>query len=228
MTVAGALVFDFDGVIVNSEPVHLRAFQAVLATESIALSAREYYERYVGLADRDAFSQAARLSGRTLTPAQVEALVASKTAEVQRVLSTGSPLFPGADARIRALAAEWPLAVASGALREEIEQVLDRTGLASCFMTVVAAGDTARSKPAPDPYALAVDRLSAALGTRLDPADVAAVEDTLQGLASARAAGLRTIAVTTTYPAAALSSADYVAPDISAITPEIVRRVLAS
>jgi beta-phosphoglucomutase len=223
--VPDALVFDFDGVIVNSEPVHLRAFQAVLAAESIALSAREYYLRYVGLSDKDAFEEIARSSGASWTAERLDALVLAKTAEVQRVLAENSPLFPDAAARIRALAVEWPLAVASGALREEIEQVLDRAGLAGCFAAIVAAGETPRGKPAPDPYALAVERLSAAIGTRLVPSRVAAVEDTLQGLVSAHAAGLRTIAVTTTYPASALASADYVTTGISGLTPDVIRRV---
>jgi beta-phosphoglucomutase len=224
--VAGALVFDFDGVIVNSEPVHLRALQAVLASESIALSAREYYAHYVGLSDREALEAMARAADVPWTAGHIDALIAQKSAEVQRVLAEDSPLFPGAAARLRALAEEWPLAVASGALREEIVQVLDRAGLTSCFVTIVAAGDTPRSKPAPDPYALAVTRLSSALGVRLDPSSVAAVEDTLQGLASARAAGLRTIAVTTTYPAHALTAADFVTSDISSLTPDVVRQVL--
>jgi HAD superfamily hydrolase (TIGR01509 family) len=226
--VPGALVFDFDGVIVNSEPVHLRALQAVLVGEGVRLSAREYYAHYVGLSDREAFEALARDAGRSWTPAHVEALVADKSAEVQRVLAADSPLFPEAAERIRALSAEWPLAVASGALRHEIEQVLGRADLTSCFVTIVAAGDTPRSKPAPDPYRLAVLRLSAQLGTTLAAASVAAVEDTLQGLASARAAGLRTIAVSTTYPARVLGEADYVTTDISAITPDFVRRIFAA
>jgi beta-phosphoglucomutase len=224
--VAGALVFDFDGVIVNSEPLHLRALQAVLASESIALSAREYYAQYVGLSDRDTFIKIARNMAAPWTEGRLDALIAQKSTEMQRVLAEDSPLFPGAAARLRALSAEWPLAVASGALREEIVQVLDRAGLTSCFVTIVAAGDTSRSKPAPDPYALAVTRLSESLGVRLEPSSVAAIEDTLQGLASARAAGLRTIAVTTTYPAHALAAADFVTTDISALTPDVVRSVL--
>jgi beta-phosphoglucomutase len=225
--VADALVFDFDGVIVNSEPVHLRAFQAVLAEARVGLSARDYYARYVGLSDREAFEAVARDRGLTWSDGTVDALIEKKTQTVHRVLAERSPLFPAAASRIRALAGELPLAVASGALRPEIEQVLDRAGLSGCFTAIIAAGETPRSKPAPDPYATAVERLSSAVGRRLDPARVVAVEDTLQGLASARAAGLRTIAVTTTYPASALGVADYVTTDISGITIEVVRRVVS-
>jgi beta-phosphoglucomutase len=225
--VADAIVFDFDGVIVNSEPVHLRAFQSVLAELSVGLSARDYYARYAGLSDREAFDAVARDAGLSWTDGVVDALIAKKTVEVKRVLGERSPLFPAAASCIRALADEIPLAVASGALRPEIEQVLDRAGLSGCFTAIVAAGETPRSKPAPDPYATAVERLSSAVGRTIDPARVVAVEDTLQGLASARAAGLRTIAVTTTYPASTLGEADFVTTDISRITIEVVRRVVA-
>ena len=163
---ADALVFDFDGVIVNSEPVHLRAFQAVLAEASVGLNARDYYARYVGLSDREAFEAVARDAGVSWRDGVVDALIAKKTVEVQRVLAERSPLFPAAASRIRALAGEIPLAVASGALRPEIEQVLDRAGLSGCFTAIVAAGETPRGKPAPDPYAVAVERLSSAVGRR--------------------------------------------------------------
>jgi HAD superfamily hydrolase (TIGR01509 family) len=223
--VADAIVFDFDGVIVNSEPVHLRAFQAVLAEDGLSLSAREYYERYVGLSDREAFEAVAHDAGVERPAGWAEALMARKTVEVRRVLAEEAPLFPAAASRIRALAAALPLAVASGALRPEIDQVLVRAGIADCFAAIVAAEDTRRSKPAPDPYELAVERLSRAIGRPIAPSRVVAVEDTVQGLASARAAGLRTIAVTTTYPASALE-ADYVTTDISGITLERVRQVV--
>ena len=85
-------------------------------------------------------------------------------------------------------------------------------------MAIVAAGETPRSKPAPDPYLRALDRLSGHAGRRLDPSAVVGVEDTVQGLLSLRAAGLRRIAVTTTLPAAALAAAELVVSDITAVT----------
>jgi beta-phosphoglucomutase-like phosphatase (HAD superfamily) len=96
--------------------------------------------------------------------------------------------------------------------------VLERAGLAACFSAIVAAGETARGKPAPDPYARAVDLLGQSTGAVIDPARVVAVEDTTQGLASAREARLRTIAVTTTYPADAMRDADVVVPTLREVT----------
>jgi HAD superfamily hydrolase (TIGR01509 family) len=134
----------------------------------------------------------------------------------------GSILFPGADAAVRRLAAELPLAIASGALRAEILRVLDSTGLSRYFDAVVAAEDTPASKPAPDPYARAVSLLGAAIGAPLTSDECVAVEDSQWGLESARSAGLHTIAVTHTYPGHALT-ADLVIPGLDELTLAAVR-----
>ena len=105
------------------------------------------------------------------------------------------------------MAEECPLAIASGALRAEIMRVLDREDLAGFFPVVVAAEDTPASKPAPDPYLRAVERMAAATGVALAPSECVAIEDSRWGLESARAAGLRTVAITHTYPADTLTDA---------------------
>jgi len=213
-----AVVFDFDGVLANSEPLHLRAFQSVLSGRGVALSAQEYYEAYVGLDDETVFRQLARERGLAATDAWVAALTAEKMDVLQRLLQGASPLFPGAAGAVRAMAARVPVAVASGAVRREILQVLDGGGLTEVFTAIVAAGETELSKPAPHPYRRAVELIEVATGDALDPARVAAVEDSLQGLASARAAGLRTVALSTTFRPEALQGATMVLPDISAVT----------
>jgi HAD superfamily hydrolase (TIGR01509 family) len=220
------LVLDFDGVIVNSEPLHLRAFQEVLAAEGAGLSAQEYYDRYVGLDDAAMFRAFAVDQGLAGGDGWVERSIAAKTARMQALLRAGSPLFAGAAAHIRELARTVPVAVASGALRHEIEQVLEEAALVNCFDAIVAAGDTLRGKPAPDPYARAVELLARATGEPIDPRRVVAVEDTLQGLASARAARLRTIAVTTTYPAEAVRGADAVVGTICDVTLPLLESVV--
>jgi len=213
-----AIVLDFDGVIANSEPLHLRAFQEVLAAGGHSLSAHEYYARYVGLDDAGMFAAFATDHGLPAGDRWVQDLIRAKTTRMQGLLREGTLLFPGVNARIRELAAVVPVAIASGALRHEIVLVLEEAGIAGCFVAIVAAGETARGKPAPDPYARAVELLGQSTGSRMDPARVVAVEDTIQGIASARAARLRTVAVTTTYPADALSTADAVVPTLRDVT----------
>ena len=111
-----------------------------------------------------------------------------------------------------------PMAIASGALRHEILMVLERAGLTPCFTAIVAAGETTRGKPAPEPYARAVELLGRSVGAAMDPSRVVAVEDTTQGLASARAARLRTIAVTTTFPPEVVAAADAVVATLREVT----------
>jgi beta-phosphoglucomutase-like phosphatase (HAD superfamily) len=127
-------------------------------------------------------------------------------------------LFPAAGRVVRELAREWPLGIASGSLRREIELMLGGAGLATAFRFIVSADDTDLSKPAPDPYLLAVERHA------LPAAACVAIEDSHQGLESARAAGLRTIGVATTYPRDSLV-ADVVVDAIEQVTADLIRRL---
>lgn len=213
-----AVVFDFDGVLANSEPLHLRAYQSVLSAHGLSLSAQEYYETYLGFDDETVFRELARERNLPVTEDWVTGLTAEKGRALQKLLRAASPLFPGAAATVRAMAARVPVGLASGALRHEIVQVLEAEDLPDVFTAIVAVGDTPRSKPAPDPYARAVELIETATGSPLDPDRVVAVEDSLQGLASARAAGLRTVALATTYRPELLKEAALVLPDISSVT----------
>jgi HAD superfamily hydrolase (TIGR01509 family) len=204
-----AIVFDFDGVIANSEPLHLRAYQAVLEPEGIALADGDYYARYLGYDDVGAFAAIGKDRGRTWTPAEIERLVQRKAVQFERLEHEVSVLFPGAADAVRRAAIAYPIAIASGARAEEIHRVLAREALTSCFTAIVAAEDTPRSKPSPDPYLHVVERLRNTLGP-VQPEECVALEDSRWGLQSARAAGLRTVAVAQTYERSALADADLV------------------
>jgi beta-phosphoglucomutase len=201
-----AIVFDFDGVIANSEPLHYRAFRDVLDKSGIAFPEKDYYDRYLGYDDVGVFKAVATDRGLSWTTDRIAGLVSSKADAIERLEQNGSILFPGADAAIRRAAARLPLAIASGALGIEIRRILDREGLTSCFKAIVAAEDTRISKPAAEPYQRALALLSEAVGASFQPADCVAIEDSPWGLQSARAAGLRTVAVAHTYDRAALDA----------------------
>jgi beta-phosphoglucomutase len=223
-----AVVFDFDGVIANSEPLHLMAFQQALAEDGLELSAADYYTRYLGYDDVGMFQAFGEDRGLPMDAVRVAALVARKGARLQAMLNAGSVLFPGAVDFVKTAASAVPIAIASGALRHEIEDVIESAGVASLFSAIVASGDTPESKPSPAPYRLAFERLRDATGVPLDPRRCVAIEDSRWGLESARAAGLRTIAVTHTYPREQLTSAaDLVVDSLEEITPNLVRRLTA-
>ena len=218
MTALQAIVFDFDGVIANSEPLHFRGFQQTLAEEGIALAPAEYYARYLGYDDVGAFRAVAADRGVPLTEQQLASLVARKGVKMQEMLHAGSVLFPGAERFVREAAAAVPIAIASGALRHEIDEIVEAAGIAHLFTSIVASGDTPESKPSPQPYRLAFERLCAATGRDLDPRRCAAIEDSRWGLDSARGAGLRCVGVTTSYAASELTGAELVAGGLDALT----------
>jgi beta-phosphoglucomutase len=201
-----AVVFDFDGVIANSEPLHFRAYRDVLANRGIALTEAAYYEHYLGYDDVGAFRAIAADSGGSFTDADIADLVARKAVRLEALEKDGSVLFPGAREAIARTASKWPVAIASGALKAEIVRVLDHEGLRSYFPVIVSAEDTPASKPDPAPYLLAVRLLEGSV-PGLIPSACLAIEDSKWGLVSARNAGLRTIGITHTYPASELADA---------------------
>jgi beta-phosphoglucomutase len=212
-----AIVFDFDGVIADSEPLHFCAFRDVLAEEGITLTEADYYARYLGFDDVGVF-QAMGAARAAWTPSYIAGLVARKAVRLEALDRGVSVLFPGAAAAVRRASAAVPIAIASGARGAEIRRVLERENLAGCFTAIVAAEDTPISKPAPDPYLRALALLGAACGDRLAASDCVAIEDSRWGLESARAAGLRTVAVTQTYEASALiDAADLVIESLEAM-----------
>lgn len=214
-----AIVFDFDGVIADSERLHLRAYQDVLTPHGLAPSDDDYYDRYLGYDDRGVLRMLMRDRDVALQDAEVEKLIALKGTRYEELAAAGEMLFPGAESFIRAAAAAVPIAIASGALTHEIEDVLTRTGLRSLFPVIVGADQTEHSKPHPEPYQTAFGRLRAHAGVPLEPWRSVAIEDSKWGLMSARGADLRLVAVSTTYPAHELrSEAELVCSGLSALT----------
>ena len=223
-----AIVFDFDGVIADTEPLHFRSLCDVLAEENVPLTESDYYARYLGYDDVGALRAIGADYGRSWTIDHVAELVMRKALRVEALERDVAVLFPGAEAAIRRAADAVPLAIASGALGAEIRRVLDRADLTRYFAAIVAAEDTQASKPAADPYQRAVLRLADAIGGPLRAADCVAIEDSRWGLESARAAGLRTVAISSSYDASDLGDADLVLPDIDALDIDTLRAIFDS
>ena len=223
-----AIIFDFDGVIADSEPLHFRAFQQALAEEGIELAPKEYYARYLGYDDVGMFQAFGEDRGLAMDAARVKELVARKGVKLQAMMSAGSVLFPGAADFVRAAAQAVPIAIASGALRHEIVEIIEAAGVSDLFAAIVASGDTPESKPSPEPYRLAFERLRETTGTALDPRRCVAIEDSRWGLESARGAGLRCVGVTNSYPADELTGAELVVSGLQALTIEALDRLCAA
>lgn len=217
-----AIVFDFDGVLADSEPLHLRALQGMLAPLGVALTAEDYYEKYVGYDDAGVFRLLEAEHGWVLDEAKVGALIAQKSAIFDELIARDDVLFPGAIGCLDRLAAKYPLGIASGALRHEIEHILRRHRLEDRFRFIVASGDTVRGKPAPDPYVRAAELHG------VPPASCLAIEDSRWGIEAAKGAGLTCIGITTTYRAEELPGADAIIHSLDEFTVDLIERLTPS
>jgi len=221
-----ASVFDFDGVLVDSEGLHFAAIRDEAEALGVEVDEPLYNRVFIGFDDRDTFR--AVLAMRAGGPPDPDAvphdehelaeICRRKQARFERRVAQGIEPLPGVRELLEEVVGRMPLAIASGATRRDIDAVLDRLGWRGRFEAIVTADDVARSKPHPRTYALAVDRLATRHGRDLFPGDCLAVEDTATGLTSARDAGLRTLGVCTTGPAEHLARADRVAPSLDGVT----------
>jgi len=214
-----AVIFDFDGVIVDSEPFHYRAFQQVLKPLGLGFTWDEYLTSYIGFDDRDAFREAHRRAGIQLDDHCLQGLIASKAAAFPQVVAGSAKPYPGVVKLIRELRETIPLALCSGALRSDIEPILAQFNLEGVFSIMVTADDVHVSKPDPASYALTVSRLQERFPSLAITADnCLAIEDTPAGIASATGAGIPVIAVTNSYPADQLPAASLVVASLEELS----------
>ena len=220
MTSLKAVIFDFDGVLVDSEPIHYRAFQRVLNPRGIGFSYDEYLERYIGFDDRDAFREAYRVSGLELDNEMLSDLIRCKSDSFEEIVKKKVEVFPGAEELVREIAgAGVPLAIASGALRHEIELILEKVSLMPYFTVIVSADQVKKSKPDPETYVMALRALEERLdGKQLDGSFCVAIEDTPAGIKSARDAGLKVVGVGHSYSVEELGDADFVVRNLHEIS----------
>lgn len=212
-----AVIFDFDGVIVDTEPLHYAAFQRTLEPLGLHFTWQEYVETYIGFDDRDAFKHAFSTKGRTLCQDELNSLIKSKAVFFTEVIGTGVSAYPGVlDLILDLHANKFPLAICSGALRSDIDPILAMLDISDCFDVIVTADDVAASKPDPECYLLAFERLQSAHKNNFSKNATIAIEDTPAGISSAKTAGLMVCAVTNSYPAARLDQATFVTDSLAA------------
>ncbi|MCP5515844.1 MAG: HAD family phosphatase [Verrucomicrobiales bacterium] len=203
-----AVVFDLDGVIVDSEPRHERAFLQVFEEIGFGADHGMDFSAYLGRSDRDLWED---FVARHRPSQPIDELLARKERTLIALLEAERPVYEGLPGLVRDLARRYPLAVASGSRHAVIEAVLGLAGIRDAFDAVASVQDVGRAKPAPDVFLLAARKLG------LPAERCCAIEDTVAGIESARAAGLAVIAVPHTYPEAALTRASRVVPDLAGI-----------
>jgi beta-phosphoglucomutase len=235
----GAVIFDFNGVLVDDEAIHFALFREVLAQEGVVITERDYHERYLGYDDRGCFEAALVDAGQSAARSRLDQLIAQKAQRYVEVAGQGLRFFPEAAETLEAIAARWPVAICSGALRPEIEDALRRLGRLNNIAAIISAEDTDKGKPDPQGYRLALAALRActcnghdltALHPKtqlnLEAINCLVIEDSLAGIISAKGAGMRAVGVPNTYTAHQLrdAGADEVVDGLATFTPEWIER----
>jgi HAD superfamily hydrolase (TIGR01509 family) len=193
-----AIIFDFDGVIANTEPLHFAGLHQTLKEIGITLTEAEYYAEYLGYDDRGCILAALAANHRQADPPTVERLMTRKAQAYLESVTQHQVIFPGTPDFIREAARSFPLAIASGALRHEIEYILETAGLRSAFAHITSAEDVTRGKPDPQPFLLSLKALQQG-NPSLTAASCLVIEDSLPGIRSALAAGMKVLAVANTH-----------------------------
>ena len=211
---SSAILFDFNGVIIDDEPQHCEALIATLGEYGCALDRDTYYRDYLGFDDRECFRFTFARGGEPVDEGRLQEAIERKNAHYEQAVRASMRLVPGAADFIESAALDgFQLAIVSGALRREIELVLELAGLRPHFAEIVAAEDVSACKPDPEGF----NRARAAL--ELAPERCIAIEDSLPGLAAARAAGIRCAMVTTSHGEDACAAADLVWRDFAGHEP---------
>ena len=208
-----AVIFDFDGIIVDSEPLHFRAFNEVLTPQGKSISWEDYCDTYIGFDDRDAFRAIFKAHREKLSAGELKKLIEQKAEILQEYVNNGEAVpLPGAVELVQSLPIRLPVGLCSGALKSDIVPVLEKLGLDGAFAVMVTAEDTNKSKPDPAPYRLALEKLEIR-----DASTALAIEDTPAGIFSAKGAGLKVLAVTNSYDRKYLLEADAVTDSLEQV-----------
>jgi beta-phosphoglucomutase len=222
-----AVIFDFNGIIVDDEPIHFALFQKVFAEEGMALTKDAYYGRYLGFDDRGAFGFGYREHNRPLSQKKLAQLIERKAVYYQEAIRNHVAIFPGVKKLVADLAQSLPLAVASGALRDEIETILTTANLMHHFKAVVSAEDVERGKPEPDIFLRALAALNAGNSNAIQAGECVVIEDSKEGIKGARRAGMKCLAVTNSHPPELLADANAVVQSLEEVGMDQLARLCA-
>ncbi|MGD0784900.1 MAG: HAD family phosphatase [Sedimentisphaerales bacterium] len=209
-----AVIFDFDGVISDSEPCHFAATNKVLADFGIQLSQEEYYAEYLGFTDYELFEVVKERRKTDYKGASIEDLIAKKAVFFEETIRQTDHLIEGIPELIEKLkSSKVKIAIYSGALPADIKIMLEDSGLSDYFDVIVTADDVAKGKPDPQGYLLALEKLNGS-DAAISAKQCVVIEDSHWGIVAAKKAGMKVVAVTNSYPAGELKEADMIVDSV--------------
>lgn len=213
-----AVIFDFDGVIVDSEMMHFEAFNKSLQPYEVQISEEQYFKEYLGLTDRDLLRTLIEEGTLQINESQIGEIARNKT-QIFEEAAKQAPAIDGVSDFLKLLEQNnITAAICSGALSAEIEMILDNANLRRFFGVIVSAEQVAKGKPAPDGFLLTLERLNEKTDKSIKANECVVIEDSRWGLEAAKAAGMYTVAVTNSYGVDELSLADIVIGNLSELS----------
>ena len=214
-----AVIFDFDGVITDSEVLHLRAFNKVLARYNIEIKEEVYYKEYLGFTDLDCFKSVADKNKLGLNSEQIKNLIKQKNKIFEELAATEATIFKGVPMFLQMLKDNGvPMAICSGAVLEEIALILEQSGLGHFFAEIVAGDQVTKGKPDPEGFLLALERLNKGNQNPIAVNECVIIEDSHWGLEAGNTAGMHTVGITNTYNPGQLSMAEKIVERFSELT----------
>ncbi len=200
------IIFDFDGVILDSENSHFIAFNEGLKNLNINISEDEYYSKYISLDDRGVITNVVNDKNISVTSEEIDMIIKNKNDYFESRLIDNSKLFPGVEELIIQLSKNFVLSIGSGANRSEIIKTLKNNNIYDYFEIIVSADEVNNPKPNPETYNRVLDNIN----TDFNINEIIVIEDSPGGIEAAKSAGLKCIAITNTFDNKELGKADII------------------
>jgi beta-phosphoglucomutase-like phosphatase (HAD superfamily) len=212
-----AIIFDFDGVIADTEPLHLKSFQLTLKENGIELSEEEYAREYLAYDDKTFFKELFKDRGFQHDEDILAEFITRKSHHFNNVLRGNILILEGVPDFIDTVSGKYPLSIGSGALRSEIVEILEYAELRKHFEIIVSADDVVNCKPDPEVYLKVLEQLNN-IKDSITADQCLVIEDSLSGIEAAHSAGMKCLAVTNSYNAQKLSQADLITDSLKSIS----------
>jgi len=214
-----AVIFDFDGVITDSEVLHLRAFNQSLVPYGVEISTKDYYTNYLGFSDFDCYKTLLDNGLLKIDERQIDGIIKKKSKIFEVLTKTEGRTIEGVREFLHMLEENnIPMAICSGSLMVEIEVMLEGAGLRHFFAEIVSAEQVKKGKPHPEGFLLALQKINKNCHPPIAAGECIVIEDSHWGLKAGNAAGMHTVAVTNSYEAEQLTIAEKIIPHLNELT----------
>jgi beta-phosphoglucomutase len=223
-----AVIFDFDGVITDSEVLHLRAFNQSLVPYGVEISSKDYYKNYLGFSDFDCYKALVDNGLLKIDEQQIDGIVKKKSKIFEELTKTEGRTIEGVHEFLQMLEDNnIPMAICSGSLLVEIEVILEESGLRHFFTEIVSAEQVKKGKPHPEGFLLSLKKLNKKSRPPIAAGECIVIEDSHWGLQAGKAAGMHTIAVTNSYDAEQLTLAEKIVSRLNELTIDELQQICA-